>query len=148
MSIRTDLVVSYGLLIPKEITLIFFSSIGVKAEKLTSLEQIMKEDDPKNPISPYGRSKLMAEFLLEDYGKAYGMKSIALRYFNACGAHSSGLIGEDHRPETHLIPNIIKSVFKGESLKIFGSDFETKDGTCVRDYIHVEDLAKIGRAHV
>lgn len=105
----------------------------------------MKEDDPKNPISPYGRSKLMAEFLLEDYGKAYGMKSIALRYFNACGAHSSGLIGEDHRPETHLIPNIIKSVFKGESLKIFGSDFETKDGTCVRDYIHVEDLA---RAHM
>ncbi len=99
------------------------------------------EDDPKKPISPYGRSKLMAEYLLEDYAKAYGMKTIALRYFNACGADESGEIGEDHQPETHLIPNIIRSVLKKQALTIFGGDFPTKDGTCVRDYIHVADLA-------
>lgn len=99
------------------------------------------EDDRKKPISPYGRSKLMAEYLLEDYAAAYGMKTCALRYFNACGAAESGEIGEDHQPETHLIPNILRSVLRGESLTIFGGDFPTADGTCVRDYIHVDDLA-------
>ena len=95
----------------------------------------------KRPISPYGRSKLMAEYLLEDYAKAYGLKCMALRYFNACGAHPSGQIGEDHDPETHLIPNVIKSALGEKPLFINGKDFPTKDGTCVRDYIHVEDLA-------
>ena len=101
----------------------------------------ISEDDPKHPISPYGRSKLMAEYLIEDYSKAYGMRAIALRYFNACGADTKGDIGEDHKPETHLIPNIIRSAQRSETLTIFGDDFDTKDGTCVRDYIHVNDLA-------
>lgn len=95
----------------------------------------------KNPISPYGRSKLVAEFLLEDYARAYGLKCMALRYFNACGAHSSGVIGEDHNPETHLIPNVIKAALGEQKLTIYGDDFPTDDGTCVRDYIHVDDLA-------
>ncbi len=99
------------------------------------------EDDPKNPISPYGRSKLMAEWMMEDYCHAYGLKAIALRYFNACGADENGSIGEDHVPETHLIPNVFKAARLGEKITIFGSDFPTKDGTCVRDYIHVTDLA-------
>lgn len=99
------------------------------------------EDDPKKPISPYGRSKLMAEYLMEDYAKAYGLRCMALRYFNASGAHPSAQIGEDHQPETHLIPNILKAVAEGKPLQVFGSNFDTKDGTCVRDYIHVGDLA-------
>jgi UDP-glucose 4-epimerase len=99
------------------------------------------EDDRKQPMSPYGRSKLMAEWMMEDYAKAYGLRALALRYFNACGADSSGTIGEDHEPETHLIPNIIRQSLRGETLTIFGSDFPTQDGTCVRDYIHVTDLA-------
>jgi len=101
----------------------------------------MIEDDPKLPISPYGRSKLLAEWLIEDACRAYGIKAMALRYFNACGADPSGSIGEDHQPETHLIPNIIRSALAGEELTIFGQDFPTRDGTCVRDYIHVSDLA-------
>ncbi|MFW7379481.1 MAG: UDP-glucose 4-epimerase GalE [Oligoflexus sp.] len=99
------------------------------------------EDDRKAPFSPYGRSKLMAEFLIEDYVRAYQMKAMSLRYFNACGAHVSGEIGEDHQPETHLLPNILQAAMKGQDLVIFGSDFPTPDGTCLRDYIHVMDLA-------
>lgn len=105
----------------------------------------ISEGDAKSPISPYGRSKLMAEYLIEDYARAYGGRAIALRYFNACGADPAGGIGECHDPETHLIPNIIAAVLKGEKLKIFGDDFKTKDGTCVRDYIHVCDLAEAHR---
>ncbi len=101
----------------------------------------MTEDDPKNPISPYGRSKLIAEWLIEDSCRAYGIKAMSLRYFNACGADPSGMIGEDHQPETHLIPNILRSVLAGQELTVFGRDFPTRDGTCVRDYIHVSDLA-------
>jgi len=100
------------------------------------------EDDPKAPFSPYGRSKLMAEYLIEDYVHAYQMKGMSLRYFNACGAHPSGEIGEDHQPETHLLPNIIKAAMSGGELQIFGSNFPTPDGTCLRDYIHVMDLAE------
>lgn len=100
------------------------------------------EDDPKTPFSPYGRSKLMAEYLIEDYTKAYQLRAMSLRYFNACGAHPSAEIGEDHEPETHLIPNILRAAMRGETLKIFGSDFPTPDGTCLRDYIHVMDLAE------
>jgi UDP-glucose 4-epimerase len=101
----------------------------------------MVENDPKQPISPYGRSKLLAEWLIEDACRAYGLKAMALRYFNACGADPSGEIGEDHQPETHLIPNVILSALSGQELSIFGRDFPTRDGTCVRDYIHVSDLA-------
>lgn len=119
-------------------SLIFSSSCAVFG---TPSRLPMKEDDAKNPISPYGRSKLLAEWLIEDASRAYGIKAISLRYFNACGASLAGDIGEDHQPETHLIPNIIRSVLKGEQLKIFGKNFPTHDGTCVRDYIHVLDLA-------
>ncbi len=122
----------------REAPLIFSSTCAVFG---TPQKLPIAEDDPKNPISPYGRSKLMAEWLMEDYCRAYGLKAMALRYFNACGAEASGDCGEDHQPETHLIPNILRAVAANEKLTIFGQDFPTKDGTCVRDYIHVLDLA-------
>lgn len=100
------------------------------------------EDHPQNPINPYGQSKLMIEKILDDYYKAYGLKYIALRYFNAAGCSIDGQIGESHMPETHLIPLVLKAIKKELlSIKIFGTDYDTKDGTCVRDYIHVDDLA-------
>lgn len=106
----------------------------------------LDEIHPQNPVNPYGMTKLMIEKILCDYEKAYGLKSIIFRYFNAAGADSKGRIGEIHNPETHLIPNILKSVFnRTEKFKIFGNDYETKDGTCVRDYINVEDLASAHR---
>lgn len=98
------------------------------------------ENHPKNPINPYGNSKLMVEKILDDYDKAYGLKSVRLRYFNACGADSKSRIGEWHEPETHLIPNILKAE-EGKNFKMYGDDYDTKDGTCIRDYINVEDLA-------
>ena len=92
------------------------------------------------PINPYGTSKLQVEQFLQAYHKAYNLKYAVLRYFNACGAYKG--MGEDHSPETHLIPNIFKTALgKQEALKIFGNDYDTKDGTAIRDYIHVEDLA-------
>lgn len=105
--------------------------------------ELVSENHPKNPINPYGHSKLMIEQILQDYAQAYGLNSVCLRYFNAAGADPSGCIGEKHDPETHLIPNILKSIVsRGESqLKIFGTDYPTPDGSCVRDYIHVNDLA-------
>lgn len=100
------------------------------------------EKHPQDPINPYGRSKLMIEQIFKDYEKAYGLRHISLRYFNAAGASLSGEIGESHEPETHLIPLVLKAI-KGEieSISIFGTDYDTKDGSCERDYIHVEDLA-------
>ena len=100
------------------------------------------EDDPKEPANPYGQSKLMIETMLQDHARATDFRYVALRYFNACGAHPSGEIGEIHDPEAHLIPNILK-VLTGEKkeLQIFGDDYDTPDGTCVRDYVHIEDLA-------
>lgn len=100
------------------------------------------EQHPQNPINPYGRTKLMIEQAFGDYARAYGLKYIALRYFNAAGAAADGSIGESHNPETHLIPLVLKAI-TGEraSIKIFGTDYPTPDGTCLRDYIHVEDLA-------
>jgi UDP-glucose 4-epimerase len=101
------------------------------------------ETHPKIPINPYGKTKLMIEQVLEDYDIAYNLKSISLRYFNAAGADPSGEIGERHDPETHLIPLILR-VAKGnlESISVFGSDYETKDGTCSRDYVHVVDICE------
>jgi len=100
------------------------------------------EQHPQNPINPYGASKVMIERILSDYNKAYGLKYIALRYFNAAGAHPNGSIGESHRIETHLIPLVLKTLTKEKnSIHIFGTDYETPDGTCIRDYIHVCDLA-------
>lgn len=100
------------------------------------------ENAPTRPISPYGRTKLFMEQMIADYASAYGMKTISLRYFNAAGAHPDGDIGEAHEPETHLIPNILKSMASGDfTLQLFGTEHPTPDGTCVRDYIHVMDLA-------
>ena len=104
------------------------------------------EKHPQTPINPYGQAKLMVEKVLADYDLAYGLKSVALRYFNACGADLDGEIGENHSPESHLIPLILDAALgKREDIKIFGTDYPTPDGTCVRDYIHVNDLAQ---AHI
>ena len=104
------------------------------------------EKHPQTPINPYGMSKLMIEKILDDYDKAYNLRSIKLRYFNVVGADSQGRIGEWHENETHLVPNILKSVFqKNKEFKIFGDDYSTKDGTCVRDYVNVEDLVEAHR---
>ncbi len=100
------------------------------------------EKHPQNPINPYGQSKLMVEKIMDDYSKAYNLRSVRLRYFNVAGADSSARIGEWHEVETHLIPNILKSTFgNNKTFEMYGSDYPTKDGTCVRDYINVEDLA-------
>lgn len=104
----------------------------------------IKEDSLTIPINPYGVSKLQVEQFLQAYYKAYNLNYAILRYFNACGAYKG--FGEDHSPETHLIPNIFKTALgKQEALKIFGNDYDTKDGTAIRDYIHIEDLAS---AHI
>ena len=104
------------------------------------------EDIPREPVNPYGVSKLFFEQALEAYDRAYGVRYVSLRYFNAAGADESGEIGELHDPETHLIPlALLAAAGKGSELKVFGSDYPTPDGTCVRDYVHVNDLAT---AHV
>jgi UDP-glucose-4-epimerase GalE len=104
------------------------------------------EDTPRQPVNPYGTSKLFFENALEAYDRAYGLRYMSLRYFNAAGADESGEIGELHNPETHLIPAALKAITgeRGE-LELFGSDYPTPDGTCIRDYVHVNDLAD---AHV
>ena len=99
-----------------------------------------------DPINPYGFTKLVCERMMDDFGRAYGLKSVRLRYFNAAGAEPTGEIGEDHRPETHLIPLILDSAMgRTSQIKVFGTDYNTPDGTPIRDYVHVSDLA---RAHV
>jgi len=104
------------------------------------------EEMPLNPINPYGNTKLAIERLLEDYGRAYGMRSVRLRYFNAAGADPDGETGEDHSPEPHLIPLVLDAaVGRRDDIIVYGDDYDTLDGTCVRDYIHVTDLAE---AHV
>lgn len=106
----------------------------------------IRETTARQPINPYGRSKLIGEQMLEDYAQAYGLRFAALRYFNACGADPDGELGEWHRPETHLIPNALLAAMRlAPSLPVFGEDYDTADGTCIRDFIHVVDLA---RAHV
>ena len=104
------------------------------------------ENHPQTPINPYGRSKLMIEQIFADYKKAYGLQYIALRYFNAAGCSLDASIGENHDPETHIIPLVLKAI-KGERdcISIFGTDYDTPDGTCIRDYIHVDDLANAHR---
>lgn len=102
----------------------------------------IREDSTRNPINPYGRSKLMVECILADYAQAYGLSACSLRYFNAAGADPDGEIGELHEPEPHLIPNVLRSAAgRGAKLKVFGDDYPTRDGTCIRDFIHVTDLA-------
>lgn len=106
-------------------------------------ETPITEAHPLAPVNPYGQSKYFVETILQDYSRAYGLKSISLRYFNASGADPDGRLGEMHDPETHLIPNILLSLLgkKGE-VEVFGANFETPDGTAIRDYIHVSDLAE------
>ena len=102
-------------------------------------ESPITEDAPQRPINAYGETKRSFEGALDWYARAYGMAAVSLRYFNVAGATDER--GEDHRPETHLIPNMLRAALGGESLKVFGTDYDTPDGTCVRDYIHVLDLA-------
>ncbi len=100
------------------------------------------EDNPQKPINPYGRSKLMLERILADCQSAWGLRSVCLRYFNASGCAPDGKIGEDHDPEPHLIPRVLMALTgRLDSIQVFGTDYPTPDGTCIRDYIHVEDLA-------
>ncbi len=121
--------------------LVFSSSAAVYGEPL---RVPIEENAPTMPVNAYGESKLVFERILHWYGHAYGLKSICLRYFNAAGASSR--FGEDHRPETHLIPNVLKvALGQAEHVSIFGTDYATRDGSCVRDYIHVLDIAK---AHI
>ena len=103
------------------------------------------EDAPQAPVNPYGATKLTIEQALRDYAAAYGLRAVALRYFNAAGADPEGEIGEAHDPETHLIPLVLEAAAGGAPLTVFGDDYDTPDGTCVRDYVHVSDLAA---AHV
>lgn len=123
--------------------LIFSSTAAVYGEPR---ETPIPESHPTRPANPYGRAKLMVEDILRDYERAHGLRSIALRYFNAAGAALDGTAGECHDPETHLVPNILLSLLgRRPRLKVFGADFPTPDGTALRDYIHVTDLAQ---AHV
>jgi UDP-glucose 4-epimerase len=104
------------------------------------------EDQARNPINPYGKSKMMTEMAIEDFARAYGMGYTILRYFNVAGAHPNGDIGEDHKPESHLVPRILAAASDAQNkVKIYGTDYPTPDGTCIRDYVHVVDLA---RAHI
>ena len=119
---------------------IFSSTAAVYGEPSSTP---IKEDQNIAPVNPYGNTKAIVEKILKDYDEAYGLKYISLRYFNACGAHIDGTIGERHDPETHLIPLILQSASgRRKDFKIYGDDYDTKDGTCVRDYIHVMDLAE------
>ncbi len=123
--------------------IVFSSSAATYGEPIKTP---IDENHPQNPINTYGQTKLMIEHIMDDYDKAYGLKSIRLRYFNVVGADHDIRIGEWHNPETHLIPNILKTTFKNSlPFKMFGCDYNTKDGTCIRDYINIEDLVQ---AHI
>jgi UDP-glucose 4-epimerase len=121
---------------------IFSSSCAVYGEPIYVP---MDEKHQTAPVSPYGRTKLAVEFMLQDYAYAYGLRYASLRYFNASGAQYDLGLGEQHTPETHLIPRLLNALIAREPVQIFGDDYPTSDGTCVRDYIHVQDLAT---AHV
>lgn len=119
--------------------IIFSSTAGVYGNPVKTP---IPEDHPKNPENPYGESKLMVEQILKWYQRIYHINFVALRYFNACGAALDGSMGEAHHPETHIIPNAIHAVLNNTSFNLFGNDYQTPDGTCVRDYIHVIDLVE------
>ena len=119
--------------------IVFSSTCATYGEPV---EVPITESHPQVPISPYGKTKLHMEHMMEDYRVAYGIRYAALRYFNAAGAAVDGELGEDHEPETHLIPLVLQvALGKREQISIFGDDYPTPDGTCIRDYIHIEDLA-------
>ena len=122
---------------------IFSSSCAVYG---AAVELPVRENTPRLPLSPYGQTKAAFEDVLKSYSTAYGVRFVALRYFNAAGADESGILGELHRPETHLIPLVLLAASgRSRSVSIFGNDYDTPDGTCIRDYIHVNDLAS---AHI
>ena len=119
---------------------IFSSTAAIFGEPIYSP---IDESHPKSPVNPYGRTKLFVEQVLEDYRQAYGLKSVSLRYFNAAGADPDGKNGERHHPATHLIPLVLKAASgERDSITVYGKDYETPDGTCIRDYIHVVDLCE------
>ncbi len=123
--------------------IVFSSTAAVYGEPLHTP---IDEEHPLNPVSPYGRSKLMVEQMLADFDNAHQQKYIALRYFNAAGADPQSRIGECHEPETHLIPLVLQAILGTRpALQLFGQDYDTPDGTCIRDYIHVDDLSS---AHI
>lgn len=121
---------------------VFSSTAGVYGNPLKTP---IPEGHPQNPTNPYGESKLMVEKILSWYSKIFGLNFVSLRYFNAAGAALDGSVGENHQPETHIIPNAINAAITNSEFVLYGEDYETKDGTCVRDYIHVLDLVE---AHV
>ena len=122
--------------------IVFSSSCAVYGVPQTSA---LSETHLRNPVSPYGKNKLIIEFILEDYHRAYGLNYVALRYFNAAGVHPEAGLGEMHEPETHVIPLLLRALENQKPFKIFGTEYKTPDGTCIRDYVHVMDLAA---AHV
>ena len=121
---------------------IFSSTAGVYGNPVNIP---ISEDHPKNPTNPYGESKLIVEKILSWYRKRYGLSFASLRYFNACGASLDGKMGERHFPETHLIPNVMNAILNKSIFTLYGDDYDTQDGTCIRDYIHVIDLVE---AHI
>ncbi|MGE4558398.1 MAG: UDP-glucose 4-epimerase GalE [Desulfovibrionaceae bacterium] len=126
--------------------IIFSSTCAVYGLPQGDPGALLTEEHPKQPINPYGRTKLIIEQAMEDFGRAYGLRSVILRYFNAAGADPQARVGERHIPETHLIPLVLCAASDpARTLKVFGDDYDTPDGSCVRDYIHVADLAD---AHV
>jgi len=125
----------------KKVRLFIFSSTCATFGEPKNIP--IKDDDEQNPVNPYGRSKLMIEKVLDDLSHKGDIRHITLRYFNACGAAASGKCGERHDPETHLIPNVLKAASgKKKGLVIFGNDYDTPDGTCARDYIHISDIVE------
>lgn len=140
---RNNIVAAYNMLEAMRVSqhnrIVFSSTCAVYGMPRTLP---LREDHPKDPISPYGKTKLAIEWMLEDYSRAYGIRSACLRYFNAAGCEPSAGLGEDHRPESHLIPNVVRfALGLDDRLVIFGNDYPTFDGSCIRDYIHVTDLA-------
>lgn len=121
---------------------VFSSTAGVYGNPIKTP---IREDHPKNPTNPYGESKLMVEKILSWYGKIYDLNFASLRYFNASGASLDGGLGESHSPESHLVPNAINSILNKTQFTLYGNDYPTSDGTCIRDYIHVIDLVE---AHI
>jgi UDP-glucose 4-epimerase len=122
--------------------LVFSSTAAVYGNPATV---IIPEDAPYAPVNPYGESKVMVEKMLGWFDQIHGLRSVCLRYFNASGADLKGRLGEEHDPETHLIPLLFRAIRTGEPVTIFGEDYPTPDGTCIRDYIHVQDLAEAHR---
>jgi len=141
-NVNTSLNIIEGMVKNNLNSFIFSSTAGVYGNP-TKIP--ITEDHPKNPTNPYGESKLIVEQILSWYRKIYGLNFISLRYFNACGASSDGKMGEQHSPETHLIPNTINAILNKSEFTLYGDDYETPDGTCIRDYIHVIDLVE---AHI